>query len=102
MCYRWKTYRKDLVTPTKAAGEAVRWLERLERGEISNIPRRNLEVKISPVKIEKRINQYGDFTRLNYRPKVDVTLMMKTKQIDLQMMLKIKTFTIILKIYPNS
>ena len=29
--------------------EAVKWLERLERGEISSIIRRDLEVELTPV-----------------------------------------------------
>lgn len=31
---------KNLVTPQQAAMEAVKWLERLERGEISSVTRR--------------------------------------------------------------
>ncbi|MFL6329373.1 MAG: methyltransferase domain-containing protein, partial [Nitrososphaeraceae archaeon] len=56
---------KNLVTPQQAALEAVKWLERLERGEISSIIRRDLEVELTPVEIEQRVRKYGDFTRLN-------------------------------------
>jgi Hypothetical methyltransferase len=56
---------KNLVTPQQAALEAVKWLERLEQGEISSVTRRDLEVELSPVQIEQRIRKYGDFTRLN-------------------------------------
>ena len=56
---------KNLVTPQRAAMEAVKWLERLERGEISTVTRRDLDVELSPVEIEQRIIKYGDFTRLN-------------------------------------
>ncbi|MGB0027362.1 MAG: hypothetical protein WBP64_11015 [Nitrososphaeraceae archaeon] len=49
----------------QAAQEAVKWLERLEQGEISNAVRRDLEVELTPVQIEQRIRKYGDFTRLN-------------------------------------
>jgi hypothetical protein len=56
---------KNLVTPQQAAMEAVRWLERLESGKISSITRRDLNVELSPVQIEKRVRKYGDFTRLN-------------------------------------
>jgi hypothetical protein len=56
---------KNLVTPQQAAMEAVKWLERLESGEISSITRRDLNVELTPVQIEKRIRKYGDFTRLN-------------------------------------
>jgi superfamily II DNA or RNA helicase len=56
---------KNLVTPQQAAMEAVRWLERLERGEISTVVRRDLNVELTPVEIKKRVIKYGDFTRLN-------------------------------------
>ena len=56
---------KNLVTPQQAALEAVKWLERLERGEISSVTRRDLNVKLTPVEIKHRIRKYGDFTRLN-------------------------------------
>jgi superfamily II DNA or RNA helicase len=56
---------KNLVTPQQAAMEAVRWLERLERGEISTVVRRDLNVELTPVEIRKRVIKYGDFTKLN-------------------------------------
>ena len=56
---------KNLVTPQQAAMEAVKWLERLERGEISTIIRRDLNVELTPVEIKKRVIKYGDFTKLN-------------------------------------
>jgi len=56
---------KNLVTPEQAAMEAVKWLERLERGEISTVVRRDLNVELTPVEIKKRVIKYGDFTRLN-------------------------------------
>ena len=45
--------------------EAVRWLERLERGEISTVTRRDLNVELTPIEMEQRIIKYGDFTKLN-------------------------------------
>jgi superfamily II DNA or RNA helicase len=56
---------KNLITPQQAAMEAVKWLERLERGHISSVVRRDLNVELTPVEIEQRIRKYGDFTRLN-------------------------------------
>jgi hypothetical protein len=56
---------KNLVTPQQAALEAVKWLERLEQGEISSVTRRDLEVELTHIQIEQRIRKYGDFTRLN-------------------------------------
>jgi superfamily II DNA or RNA helicase len=58
---------KNLVTPQQAAMEAVKWLERLERGEISTVVRRDLNVELAPVEIKKRFVKYGDFARLNNR-----------------------------------
>ena len=56
---------KNLVTPQQAAIEAVKWLERLEQGQISSVTRRDLNVELTPVEIEQRVRKYGDFTRLN-------------------------------------
>jgi superfamily II DNA or RNA helicase len=56
---------KNLVTPQQAAMEAVKWLERLERGEISSVVRRDLNIELTPIEIEHRIRKYGDFTKLN-------------------------------------
>ena len=58
---------RNLVTPQQAAMEAVRWLERLERGEISTVVRRDLNVELAPVEIRKRIAKFGDFSKLNNR-----------------------------------
>lgn len=58
---------KNLVTPQQATKEALKWLERLEKGEISCITRRELEVQLTPVEIKKRQRTYGDFTKLNQR-----------------------------------
>jgi hypothetical protein len=54
-----------LLPPSKQALEAVKWLERLERGEVSSVTRRDLEVELTPVEIEQRVRKYGDFTKLN-------------------------------------
>lgn len=56
---------KNLITPQQAAMEAVKWLERLERGKVSSINRRDLEVELTPIGIEQRVRKYGDFTKLN-------------------------------------
>ena len=58
---------RNLVTPQQAAMEAVKWLERLERGEISTVARRDLNVELAPVEIRKRIAKFGDFSKLNNR-----------------------------------
>ena len=38
---------RNLVTPEQAHKEAIRWLERLERDEISTVSRRDLEIAIN-------------------------------------------------------
>jgi hypothetical protein len=50
-----------MVTPHQAMMEAVRWLERLERGEISRINRRDLDVKLTPVDIDLNLFTPGPF-----------------------------------------
>jgi hypothetical protein len=64
---------KNLVTPQQAAMEAVKWLERLERGEISTVVRRDLSVELTPVEIKKRVLKYGEFTRLNNKINSEVS-----------------------------
>tara|TARA_Y100001936_G_scaffold136189_1_gene132980 strand:+ start:1429 stop:4047 length:2619 start_codon:yes stop_codon:yes gene_type:complete len=56
---------KNLVTPQQATREALRWLERLERGEISCVTRRELDVQLTPVEIKTRLRKFGDFSKLN-------------------------------------
>ena len=58
---------KNLVSAAQASREAVRWLERLERGEISCITRRDLNRILEPVEIKKRQTKYGDFTKQNQK-----------------------------------
>ena len=55
----------NLVTPQQATREAIRWLERLERGEISCVTRRDLDAQLTPVEINTRLRKYGDFSKLN-------------------------------------
>ena len=64
---------KNMVTPRQAMMEAARWLERLERGEISSIIRRDLDVKLTPVEIEQRVRKYSDFTRLNNQINAEIS-----------------------------
>ena len=54
---------KNLISAAQASKEAIRWLERLERGEISCITRRDLNRILLPVEIKQRQTQYGDFTK---------------------------------------
>ena len=56
---------RNLVTPQQASMEAIKWLERLEHGEISSVIRRDLDVELTPIEINYRAIKYGDFTKLN-------------------------------------
>ena len=58
---------KNLVTPQQATREAIKWLERIEKGEISCITRRQLDVQLTLKEIIKRKRTYGDFARLNLK-----------------------------------
>jgi hypothetical protein len=55
---------KNIVTPEQATTGLIRWLERIERGEISTIERRDLNVKLTPVEIEQQV-QHGHWLNLN-------------------------------------
>jgi superfamily II DNA or RNA helicase len=58
---------RGLVTPGQAHKEAVRWLERLDRGEISTVSRTDLEVNLSSLEIKRRLNKYGDLSKQHQR-----------------------------------
>ena len=58
---------KNLVSAAQASREAIRWLARLERGEISCVTRRDLNRILLPVEIKKRYSKYGDFTKQNHK-----------------------------------
>jgi superfamily II DNA or RNA helicase len=58
---------KDLVSAAQASKEAIRWLQRLEKGEISCITRRDLNRILEPIEIKKRQTKYGDFTKQNQK-----------------------------------
>lgn len=56
---------KNLVTPTQAVNEAIRWLERLERGEVSSVNRMDVDVELKPVEVHTRLITYGDLAKQN-------------------------------------
>ena len=58
---------KNLISAGQASKEAIRWLARLEKGEISCITRRDLNRILLPIEIKKRQSQYGDFTKQNQK-----------------------------------
>ncbi|MDH3203552.1 MAG: DEAD/DEAH box helicase family protein [Nitrosopumilus sp.] len=58
---------KNLVSAKQASREAIRWLARLERGEISCVTRRDLNRILLPLEIKKRQSRYGDFSKQNQK-----------------------------------
>jgi len=52
---------KNLISAAQASKEAIKWLERLDRGEISCITLGDLNRVLSPDEVKKRQTQYGDF-----------------------------------------
>ncbi len=58
---------KNLVSANQASKEAIRWLARLERGEISCVTRRDLNRILLPLEIKKRQTKYGDFSKQNQK-----------------------------------
>jgi len=58
---------KNLVSASQASKEAIRWLARLERGEISCVTRRDLNRILPPIEIKKRQSKYGDFSKQNQK-----------------------------------
>lgn len=53
---------RNLVTSEQSHKEALRWLERLERGEISTVSRKDLEIELTPAEKRLLIRKYGDIT----------------------------------------
>jgi Hypothetical methyltransferase len=62
---------KNMVGPQQAVAEARKWLERLERGEISSIQRRDLDVKLTPVEIEQKQQQHRHWVNLSELSKLN-------------------------------
>jgi superfamily II DNA or RNA helicase len=58
---------RNLVTPEQAHKEALRWLKRLERGEVSTVSRRDLEVELTPTELRYREIKYGDLSKHHQR-----------------------------------
>jgi superfamily II DNA or RNA helicase/uncharacterized protein YjhX (UPF0386 family) len=56
---------KNLVSPYQMQMEAIRWLERLGRGEVSSVVRKDLDIELTNVEIQRRLVTYGDLTRMN-------------------------------------
>jgi hypothetical protein len=56
-----------LRTPAQAYLDVMRWLERLESGEVETLARQPIVVPLSdePVEVKRRVAKYGDFSKIN-------------------------------------
>lgn len=60
----------QLRTPAQAYQDVMKWLERLEAGDVQEIERRVITVPLpegDPVETERRARTYGDFAEMNRR-----------------------------------
>lgn len=59
----------NLRTPAQAQQDIMDWLQRLEAGEVESVVRPPIKIPLSgePSEVERRINAYGDFSRVNNR-----------------------------------
>jgi len=56
---------KNLITVEKAEEHLIEWIRRVSQEEIYTVIREELNVKLNPVEIKKRLIKYGDFTKQN-------------------------------------
>ncbi len=56
---------KNLITVEKAEEHLIEWIRRVSQEEIYTVIREELNVKLTPVEIKKRLIKYGDFTKQN-------------------------------------
>ncbi len=59
----------NLRTPAQAQQDVMDWLARLEAGHVSEVARTVIKIPLdgSPADVERRVQRYGDFTKLNNR-----------------------------------
>jgi hypothetical protein len=55
----------NFMSVNQAIKEAIKWIERLERGEVSTIERKDLDVELTAEEREERIRVIGDLARMN-------------------------------------
>jgi hypothetical protein len=58
---------EHLRTPAQAYIDTMKWLERLEKGEVKEVRRRKVHIPLEPEEISKRAATYGDFSKMNAR-----------------------------------
>jgi superfamily II DNA or RNA helicase len=59
----------NLRTPAQAHQDILRWLGRLEDGQVVNLARKKIVIPLSgePTEVKRRVAMYGDFTKINNR-----------------------------------
>ena len=55
------------ISPIRANKEAIKWLERLERGEVSVVNRSDIEREFTEEEIKVRLTKYGEFSKMNQK-----------------------------------
>jgi hypothetical protein len=58
---------EHMRTPAQAYIDTMRWLERLETGEVKEIRRRKVHIPLELEEIKNRVARYGDFSKMNAR-----------------------------------
>lgn len=56
-----------LRTPAQAFNDVMKWLERLENGEVHEIERRKIDLKLSDEQQKIGLRKFGDFSQMNHR-----------------------------------
>ncbi|MFO0559987.1 MAG: zinc-ribbon domain-containing protein [Polyangiales bacterium] len=59
----------NLRTPAQAHQDILRWLGRLEDGQVATLARKKIVIPLSgePTEVKRRVAMYGDFTKINNR-----------------------------------
>ena len=59
----------NLRTPAQAQQDVMDWLSRLETGQMNEVARTVIKIPLdgTPADVEKRVQRYGDFSKLNNR-----------------------------------
>lgn len=59
----------NLRTPAQAQQDVMDWLSRLETGQMSEVARAVIKIPLdgSPADVERRVQKYGDFSKMNNR-----------------------------------
>ena len=56
-----------LRTPAQAYQDTMNWLKRLEEGDLHEIERRKIDLRLSDEVIQKGVRKFGDFSKMNHQ-----------------------------------